>query len=194
MIAGLLLAAGRSTRFGADKLTAKLNGTAVVRLSMQVLSPLEAVYVVVPPGADALTQALSRMNVRFVTNLARDEGMASSIRAGVAALADDVEAVVIALGDQPFASADVTRAVCERWAAGDVAAVAPAYRDGPGHPVVFGRACFADLLRLTGDVGARSVLRALGGRAAYISIDSDAPLDVDTPDMLATLRREHPIQ
>ncbi len=190
MIAGLLLAAGRSTRFGADKLTAKLDGKAVVRLSMQALSPLDIVFAVIPPGADPVVQALSRMDVRFVINLGRDEGMASSIRAGVAALPADVEAVVITLGDQPFASAQVTRALCERWSAGDVAAVAPAYRDGGGHPVLFGRECFADLAQLKGDVGARSVLRALGERAAYISIDSDAPLDVDTPEMLATLQRD----
>ncbi|CAN5245571.1 hypothetical protein BH09GEM1_BH09GEM1_15160 [soil metagenome] len=189
MIAGLLLAAGRSTRFGADKLTAKLNGKAVVRSSMQALSPLDTVYAVIPPGADAIMQALSRLDVRFVVNLARDEGMASSIRAGVAALSDDVEAVVIALADQPLASNDVTRALCERWSVGDVAAVAPVYRDGNGHPVLFGRECFVALAELKGDVGARAVLRAFGERTAYISIDSDAPLDVDTREALAALHR-----
>ena len=85
MIAGLLLAAGRSSRFGADKLCAKLDGKAVIRWSAQALSPLDTVYVVIPPGADAITQALSRLDVRFVVNLGRHEGMASSIRAGIAA-------------------------------------------------------------------------------------------------------------
>ena len=190
MIAGLLLAAGRSTRYGADKLCAKLKGKAVIRWSVQVLSPLDVVYVVAPPGADMVTQALSRLDVRFVINLARDEGMASSIRAGVAALPDEVDAVAIALADQPFASADVMRALCERWAAGGTAAVAPTYRDAPGHPVLFGRECFADLARLKGDVGARSVLRALGARAAYVSVDADAPVDVDTPEVLAQLEHD----
>ncbi len=189
MIAGLLLAAGRSTRFGADKLCAKLNGKAIIRWSVQVLSPLDVVYVVVPPGADMVTQALSRLDVRFVVNLARDEGIASSIRAGVAALPDDVDAVAIALADQPLASAEVMRALSARWSAGGASAVAPAYRDGTGHPVLFGRECFEDLARLKGDVGARSVLRALGERAAYVSIDADMPADVDTPDVLAELER-----
>jgi molybdenum cofactor cytidylyltransferase len=189
VIAGLLLAAGRSTRFGADKLCAKLNGKAIIRWSVQVLSPLDVVYVVVPPGADMVTQALSRLDVRFVVNLARDEGIASSIRAGVAALPDDVDAVAIALADQPLASAEVMRALSARWSAGGASAVAPAYRDGTGHPVLFGRECFEDLARLKGDVGARSVLRALGERAAYVSIDADMPADVDTPDVLAELER-----
>ena len=71
MIAGLLLAAGRSSRFGADKLCAKLNGKAVIRWSAEALSSADAVYVVIPPGADAVTQALSRLDVSFVINLAR---------------------------------------------------------------------------------------------------------------------------
>jgi molybdenum cofactor cytidylyltransferase len=193
VIAGLLLAAGRSTRFGGDKLTAKLHGKAVVRRSIGALSSLEAVYVVVPPAADALTQALSRLDVRFVVNLARDEGMASSIRAGIAALGPDVDAVVIALGDQPLASLSVTEALCARWARGDVAAVVPLYADGQGHPVLFDRACFAALAELRGDQGARAVLRALGNRCATLPVDGDAPVDVDTGEALAALEAQSPV-
>lgn len=187
MIAGLLLAAGKSSRFGADKLTAKLDGKAVVRWSAETVINLDDVYVVIPPGADAVTQALARLDVTFVVNLARAEGMASSLRAGVGALPDEVEAVVVALGDQPLASAEVTSALCARWREGDVDAVAPLYGDGRGHPVLFGRACFAALGALRGDVGARSVLDALGDRLSLVTVEGDAPLDVDTPEVLAQL-------
>ena len=187
MIAGLLLAAGRSTRFGADKLTAKLDGKAVVRWSAETVINLDDGYVVVPPGADAVTQALARLDVTFVVNLARAEGMASSLRAGVAALPGDVEAVVVALGDQPLASAAVTQALCARWREGGADAVAPVYADGRGHPVLFGRSCFGALAELRGDVGARAVLESLGERLALIPVEGDAPLDVDTPDVLAQL-------
>ena len=192
MIAGLLLAAGRSTRFGADKLCAKLNGKAVIRWSANALAPVDVVYVVIPPGADATTQALSRLDVNFIVNLARDEGMASSIRAGVAALPDDVEAVVIALGDQPLASSRVTKALCDRWRAGGVAAVVPNYTDGRGHPVLFGRSCFDALRALRGNVGARSVLDSLGDRVATIDVDAAAPIDVDTPEALQSLQQPRP--
>ena len=188
MIAGLLLAAGRSRRFGADKLCAKLDGKAVIRWSVGSLASLEAIYVVIAPGADAVTQALSRLDVRFVVNLARDEGMASSIRAGVAALPDAAEAVVIALADQPRASAVVTRALCERWQAGGVAAAAPEYSDGRGNPVLFGRECFDALLALRGDVGARAVLDALGSRVGLVDVGEVMPVDVDTPEALAMLQ------
>jgi molybdenum cofactor cytidylyltransferase len=189
VIAGLLLAAGRSKRFGGDKLCAKLDGKAVIRWSAGALAPLDAVYVVIPPGADAVTQALSRLDVMFVINLGRDEGMASSIRAGVAALPADVDAVVIALADQPRASERVTRALCARWSVGDVAAVAPVYTDGRGNPVLFGRECFEQLLTLRGDVGARGVLDALGARVALVEVDEPMPVDVDTPDVLEGLQR-----
>lgn len=189
MIAGLLLAAGRSTRFGADKLCAKLDGKAVIRWSVAALAPLDVVYVVIPPGADAVTQALSRLDVRFVVNLGRDEGMASSIRAGVAALPDEIQAVVIALADQPLAAESVTRALCERWRAGDAAAVAPLYSDGRGNPVLFGRECFAALLSLRGDIGARAVLDGLGDRVALVEVAVAMPADVDTPEALQALQR-----
>jgi molybdenum cofactor cytidylyltransferase len=194
VIAGVLLAAGRSRRFGADKLCAKLNGKAVIRWSAEALAGVDETYVVIPPGADAVTQALSRLDVRFVVNLARDEGMASSIRAGVAALPDDADAAVIALADQPLVSARVTRQLCERWLAGAAAAVAPQYRDGRGHPVLFGRECFDALRALRGDTGARAVLDALGDRLALVPVDDVMPVDVDTPDALRALQGTTPMR
>jgi molybdenum cofactor cytidylyltransferase len=192
VIAGLLLAAGRSSRFGADKLCAKLDGKAVIRWSAtSLLSAVDVVYVVVAPGADAPVQALSRMDVRFVVNLAHAEGMASSIRAGVAALPADVEAVVIALGDQPRVSAEVMRALIARWREGNADAVAPRYDEGRGNPVLFARSCFAALLTLRGDVGARAVLEALGSRAAEVPVPGSIPVDVDTPEALDALQRSN---
>lgn len=190
MIAGLLLAAGRGRRFGADKLAAKLNGRSVIRWSAESLaSEVDALYVVVPLGSNDAMRSLSRLEVEvcFVENWARDEGMASSIRAGVAALPADVEAVMVALADQPLMSRDVMRALTARWRTGDVSAVAPMYRDGRGHPVLFGRECFASLLLLRGDVGARSVLDALGSRLALVAVDANVPVDVDTPADLRML-------
>lgn len=188
MIAGLLLAAGHGRRFGGNKLCAKLGGKAIVRSSARVLSPTDALYVVVPPAADQLTQALARLDATFVVNLARDEGMASSIRAGIAALPGDVEAVVIALGDQPRADAGVTRALCDRWRAGGCDAVAPLYLEGQGTPVLFGRTCFPALTVLRGDVGARSVLESGQFNVQHVRTGQHMPADVDTVGALDALR------
>ena len=190
MIAGLLLAAGRARRFGTDKLAAKLNGRSVIRWSAEAVAPeVSALYVVVPLGSNDAMRSLSRLDVCFVENWARDEGMASSIRAGIAALPAAVEAVVVTLADQPLVSPMVVRALTERWRVGDVAAVAPLYRDGRGHPVLFGRECFASLATLRGDGGARSVLDSLGPRLALIPVDIDAPVDVATAEDLRAIQR-----
>ena len=188
MIAGLLLAAGRSTRFDGDKLVAPLHGRPVLSWSASALAAeVDALYVVVPPDSPARVAALAAVSPMLVIHAGRDAGMASSIRAGIAALPGDAEAVVIALADQPGVLPSVVRRLCDRWRAGGVAAVAPRYRDGRGHPVLFGRETFGALSRLAGDVGARAVLDALGDELAIVSVDDRAPADLDTPEALRAL-------
>jgi molybdenum cofactor cytidylyltransferase len=188
VIAGLLLAAGRSSRFGADKLAAVLRDRAVVRWSAESLARgTDTLFVVVPLHAPAIANALTGLDAVLVPHPGRDDGMGSSIRAGVGALPNDAEAVVIALGDQPLVAPDVIARLCERWRATGAMAVAPQYRDGRGHPVLFDRACFDSLMALDGDVGAREVLRALGAALQIVEVDQPAPLDVDTPDALRAL-------
>jgi molybdenum cofactor cytidylyltransferase len=188
VIAALLLAAGRSTRFGGDKLLAPLRGQPVLFWSAAAIATeVDALYLVVPPDATARIAALGGIPTVVVEHAGRDAGMASSIRAGIAALPAEVEAVVIALADQPVIAREVVRRLCARWREGGVTAVAPRYRDGRGHPVLFGRAAFGALSALTGDRGARPVLDSLADQVAMIPVDEHAPVDVDTPDALRSL-------
>jgi Uncharacterized MobA-related protein len=188
VIAGVLLAAGRSTRFGGDKLLAPLHGRPVLFWSAAALAAaVDALYVVVPSGDAARIAALAGLPAVLVEHAGRDAGMGSSIGAGVAALPPSAEAVVIALGDQPAIVPAVVARLCERWRAGGAAAVVPSYRDGRGPPVLFGRASFDALRSLSGDVGARSVLDALGDAVTTVAVAEVAPMDVDTPDVLRRL-------
>ena len=145
--------------------------------------------VVVPPESAALRAALSGLPVRFVENAASHEGMASSIRAGVAALAPEVEAVVIALGDQPTLDPRVARRVVAAWRAARarVRAVTAAYADGRGHPTLFAAELFPSLLALEGDRGARDLLDALDDAVVTVEVADPRPVDVDTPAALAAL-------
>ena len=185
MIAGLLLAAGRGSRFGSDKMLALLNDVPVVRLSVAAIEALDDVIVVGGPGSAAIADALRGSNARVVTNAEPDAGMSSSIRAGVAELRPSAEAVVIALGDQPYARASATSALVSRWNAGEADIVVPCYTDGVGHPVLFGRACFPALEGLEGDRGARSVIESGTWSVAHVAIPERMPMDVDTPEALA---------
>jgi molybdenum cofactor cytidylyltransferase len=188
VIAALLLAAGRSVRFGGDKLLAPLHGRPVLFWSAAAIArEVDTLYLVVPPGESARISALEGIPSVIVEHAGHDDGMAGSIGAGVAALPAEAEAVLIALADQPLVSPEVVRRLCARWREGGVAAVVPRYRDGRGNPVLFGRATFGALTALTGDSGGRAVLDSLGDALAEVPVDDTIPVDVDTPDALRAL-------
>jgi molybdenum cofactor cytidylyltransferase len=192
VIAGLLLASGASRRFGANKLVAPLDGRPMVRWSAEALaSAVDAAYVVVPSQDREIRAALRGLRLHWVENADANEGMASSIRAGVATLPAEAEAVVITLGDQPLIHGDLIRDVVATWRAAPpgIRAVAAQYEDGRGHPVLFGAALFADLKALEGDRGARELLASLGDSLAVVRATGVRPADVDTPDALAALER-----
>ena len=131
--------------------------------------------------------ALHGLSYVVVEHAGRDEGMGSSIRAGIAALDGDVQAVVIALGDQPLVSSSVVRQLGEAWRHCQGRAVVPVYRDGQGHPVLFDRDCFAALAARRGDGGARPVLETLGDAVCRLPVDGTMPRGADTPDALADI-------
>jgi len=196
MIAGLLLASGASRRFGSNKLVAPLEGRPVVQWSAQALvSAVDETWVVVPARSAEVRAALDELPLHWVENPVAHEGMASSIRAGIAALPAETEAVVITLGDQPLIDGGVIRRVVAQWRAASPrpAAVVTCYADGRGHPTLFGSALFSQLLALEGDRGARELLASLGEAVAEVDVPSVRPADVDTPEVLASLaRRDQP--
>jgi molybdenum cofactor cytidylyltransferase len=188
MIAGLLLAAGGATRFGSQKLVAPFNGAPLVRHAADALArATDAVIVVVGNDATAVRDALGDSQARFVENSDWATGLASSLRCGVAVLGPEVEAVVVALGDQPGIDSAVIREVVEIWRKAQPPIVATRYAGVRGHPVLFDRAVFGELAELTGDVGAKPILDRSPGRVAYLDLAVAVPLDVDTPHDLDVL-------
>lgn len=193
MIAGLLLAAGGARRFGSQKLVAPLAGQALVRFAASVLlAETDAVTVVVGNDALRVRSALQDLALTIVENRDWARGLASSLRSGIAALPDDAEAVVIALGDQPRIDSSVIRSAVARWRAGGCAIVAARYAGVQGHPVLFDCSVFGELRVLDGDRGAKPVIDRMPERVAYVEIATPAPRDVDTPDDLSALGGEIP--
>ena len=192
MIAALLLAAGASRRFGdgLQKLTQDLNGKPVVRWSAEpLIGAVDEGVVVVGRDHQPVRDALAGLAVRFVQNAKADEGMASSVAAGVAALSPETQAVLVVLGDEPLAGIEPLRQVMDRYRQGGASVVAPLFRGVRGHPVLFDRTVFPELLALSGDRGARAVADRDPSRLALVALDLPKPVDVDTAADLARLRR-----
>lgn len=191
-VAAVVLAAGLARRFGAQKLLAPFGGSTVIRAVVDTLrgSAVEQLVVVVGPGAEAIRVAIGGHPVTWAENSTPERGMSSSITAGLAALAPNVGAALVVLGDQPTLSAPVVDRLVAAWRTGAGPIVAPRYRGLRGNPVLFDRALFALLGALEGDRGARDVIAADPGLVSLVDVAEPPPLDLDTPaDYDELLRR-----
>ena len=190
MIAGVVLAAGLSRRMGQAKLLMPVGGRAIVRYAVEsvLAGGVDSVWVVTGPDVEPIAAALSGLEVQIVVNPAPEEGQASSLRAGVAALPASVEAVLIALGDQPALAPSIIPALLAARRTSAKLIVAPRYRDGQGNPVLFRREIFPELLRLTGDQGARPIIQKEPARVEWVELDLPMPPDVDTQDDYEKIR------
>jgi molybdenum cofactor cytidylyltransferase len=184
VIAGVVLAAGASRRFGSQKLLASVGGVPLVRRSVERLleASLDEIVVVLGSDATAVGAALAGLPVLMVTNPAYLAGMSTSLRAGLDALTPESEATVVALGDQPGVGGPIVNRLVERYVTERAPIVAPVYRGGVrGNPVLFDRSIFDELRAVTGDEGARLVIAKDPRRVLLVEFDVDMPRDVDVP-------------
>ena len=188
--AAIVLAAGLSRRMGRAKLLLPIGGEPALRLAGRAAIESGATPIVVVMGAErsALRAALAGLPFQVAVNDNPAEGQASSIRVGVSALPSETEAALIVLGDQPFLPREVVPALIAALAQPGKIIAAPRYRDGRGNPVLFGRRTFPELLAITGDQGARSVVERDPARVALVDFDFPMPDDLDTPDDYDRLR------
>jgi molybdenum cofactor cytidylyltransferase len=187
----VVLAAGRATRFGATKQVAELGGVPLVARAVRVATAaarVDAVHVVVGHEADTVAAAARTAGpVEVVVNPRHAEGQATSLRAGIVSAAGaGAQVAVVLLADEPDVAADAVDLVVAAVLDGADAARAR-YDDGPGHPVAFAATSFDRLLVVEGDQGARGVLADLG--VCEVEVGGPRPVDVDTPEDLATRRR-----
>lgn len=185
VIAGIILAAGNSSRMGRPKQLLDWDGAPLVRLVAEyaLASQLNHVLVVVGAAAEQVTAALDGLPLSIVNNPEYATGQGSSLRVGMTALAANVDAALILLGDQPFVTPPVIDRLLDRWLESRAPIVAPSYRGQRGNPVLFERQLFAQLAVVEGDQGAREILRARAAEVDLVPFDDDRPLlDIDTPE------------
>ncbi|HEV2007078.1 MAG TPA: nucleotidyltransferase family protein [Candidatus Limnocylindrales bacterium] len=190
-VVGLVLAAGASRRFGSDKLAASLDGHPLLDHVLDALRavPLAEIFIVTRreraiPGADDLC---------VVVNPVPEEGLSSSLRTGLAAIAElegaPVDAILIALADQPSIDPANIRQLLAAARTSNRPVVVPAYdHDGSPNPVLLRRAAFTLGEEVTGDRGLGPVLAAHPDLVHSVPVRGTNP-DVDTEADLARLRR-----
>lgn len=183
----IVLAAGASTRFGSPKQLVRIGGrpllhTAVTRASEVTGS---ALIVVLGSGAAELGALLKHSPGSIVINQDWREGLASSIRAGIARLPLTCAGALLLLADQAAVSADDLKRLAGTWRKQPQYIAAALYSGAVGVPAIFPRSLFPELMQLRGDAGARALLRRNAARLVRVPMPS-AAVDVDTPeDLLA---------
>ena len=190
-IAAIVLAAGRSSRMGPhNKLLESIDGkTIIARVAdAAIASGADPVIVVTGFEADRIEEALRGLTVTFAHNPNFDEGMSSSIKAGLEALPADCDGAMILLGDMPEVEASDIEALMAAFAGRE--AICVPMRDGrQGNPVLWGASYFAEMMHLSGDVGAKQLIAKHAEHVIEVPVASNGIFaDVDTPADLARLR------
>lgn len=184
----VVLAAGPSTRFGSAKQLVRLAGRPLLHTAVTRASEVTGNALIVVLGASAaeLAPLLKHSPGTIVVNHEWREGLASSIRTGVAHLPASANGVMLVLADQAAVTADDLKRLAGTWRKQPQYIAAALYAGTCGVPAVFPRSAFRELAELRGDTGARLLLRRNADRLVRVPMPS-AALDIDTPEDLLAL-------
>ena len=184
----VVLAAGASTRFGSAKQLVRVAGRPLLHIAVTRAAEVtgNALIVVLGSGAVQLAPLLKHSPGSVVVNQDWREGIASSIRAGVARLPAACHAAMLLLADQAAVTADDLRRLAGSWRKQPQHIAAALYGGACGAPAIFPRSSFRALTELRGDTGARALLRRNSERIVRVPMPS-AAIDIDTPEDLLAL-------
>ena len=191
-VAAIILAAGRSTRMGANKLLEELNGKPLVRHVTDAAFASQAHPVIVVTGHqhERVEAALEGLDLVFSHNPDFAEGLSTSLKAGVAVLPAEATGVIVLLGDMPLVTSEAMDSVIKAFETSpEKIAAVPVYKGEWGNPVLLSRTVFAEVSILQGDAGARKLLQGRAGDVLEVAVANDVVLfDLDTPEALAKAR------
>ncbi|MBL8895546.1 MAG: NTP transferase domain-containing protein, partial [Rhizobiales bacterium] len=192
IIAAIILAAGKSTRMGRNKMLADFRGKPLIRVTVETIlkSTASPVLVVTGNQANEVRAALDGLDISIADNPDYAQGLSTSLRVGLAALPGDVAGAVVCLGEMQLVEPEVIDRLIAAFNPTERRLIcAPTYDGKLGNPVLWAREFFAEMSQLSGDRGARSLLDLHGDRLVEIPVADEAVLtDIDTPDVLERLR------
>jgi molybdenum cofactor cytidylyltransferase len=190
-VTAIVLAAGKSSRMGANKMLADFHGQPLLRTTIESLqgSAVDEVIVITGHQRAEVEAAVKGLPVRVFHNPDYAEGLSTSLRVGVTAVQGS-DAVLICLGDMPLVqSATIDRLIAAFNPTEHRSVVVPVVRSQQGNPVLWGREHFEKLTALSGDKGARNLIAELKAEATEVTTADEGILqDIDTPEALALLK------
>jgi molybdenum cofactor cytidylyltransferase len=193
-IGAIVLAAGMSSRMGANKLLASVDGKPLLRHAVEAALASHADPVIVVTGNQAAeTRAsLAGLNISFTENPDFAKGLSASLRTGLNALPDDCDGALILLGDMPKVPPSLIDRLIAGFDPAEGRAICVATSGGKrGNPVLWARRFFPEMTALEGDVGAKHLMAAYGELVCEVEAADDGPLlDIDTPEALDAYRRK----
>lgn len=182
----VLLAAGASKRLGKPKQLLPYQGKTLLSHALQTAaeSRVSPVVLVLGANADLLKLHVENDNVEIVANANWQTGMASSIQCGlqqVLATAPNTNAVIIMVCDQPFITTQLLTDLMMKYEASGKPIAASSYKGIPGTPALFDKTIFEELMKLTGDTGAKKIMQSHRARIATVEFIL-GEIDIDTDE------------
>jgi len=186
MIAGLVLAAGESSRMGTDKALLSYKSSTFLETILNTLAEagIERVAVVLGHHAEEIRRSVNLRGTEVVINPDYQLGQTSSLQMGLKALeSPELEAIVLCLVDHPVVSVQTLRWLVDAFGESRSPMVIPTHQGRRGHPVVIGRALFDELKSLGADAGANTIVRKHHEATQFVEVnDSGILLDIDDPE------------
>jgi molybdenum cofactor cytidylyltransferase len=184
--AGIILAAGMSTRFGRLKQMLEIGDSTILAMVIDaaVKSDLDKVVLVLGYQADAIKASLGGklLNSRIIAalNPRYHEGMSTSLKCGLMEIRDEFPSIMVLMGDQPLLSHEVINLVLRSFRSFDKDICVPVYKGKRGLPVCFTKRFYKEILDVGGDMGAREIIRDNPEDVSSIEVkDLESSLDID---------------
>lgn len=182
----MILAAGASRRMGEPKQLLAVRGRPLLEAVVAAAcdSRLREVVVVLGAHADEIRKSVQFGRARTIVNPRHEEGMSTSLRAGIGSLGPGIHSAVVILGDQPDVTASLLDRLLEAQETSGLPAAALSFGGLLHPPMVLTRPLWAALDALEGDTGLRAIMRAHPGSVATVTMDHprEHPIDIDTPE------------
>lgn len=183
-VAGVLLAAGTSSRMGSNKLLFELGGESVLRGAARraLAAGVSPLLVVLGHEAERAEQELAGLPCQVVINPAYEQGINSSLKTGVSAVPAEAQAAVVMLADMPFVTPEMLAGLIARFRSSEAPLVISDYEGVNAPPMLYDRSLFGELLAMTGEGCGRQVVKQHRGEAEVLSWPVSALTDLDVPD------------